>query len=263
MTRITEWWTTVERVVSVAREEEVSILAAGFAHYAFTSFVPLLLLLVIGLSMVGRLALLTRASELLTGVQSWQVERLLRVTTNDVPARRRAGLLAGVILVWSAVRLSVAVNNAFSIVYGPRDESPLRSAIQVGYALATIMLAVGLLSGIGVALAFVLRGANVVLAPVVLFAVLAAAFYPMFYFFPGERISFSEALPGTVVTALFWAGSGIGFRVYATTSTSIHLYGAVGGLLLLLTWLYLGGLILMLGIILNGVVADAPRIERA
>lgn len=184
----------------------MSILAAGFAHYAYTSFVPLLLLVVIGPSVVGRLSLLTRTVEMLTGVRSWRFERLLRVTTNDVPARRRVGLLADVIPVWSALRPSVAVNTAFSIVYDTRRESTLRSVIQVGDALATIVLAVGLLVGIGAAR--VRPAGEGRLASVVLFAILAAVFSPVFYPFPGERFPVAEALPGTAVTAPFWAGSG-------------------------------------------------------
>jgi membrane protein len=43
--------------------------------------------------------------------------------------------------------------------------------------------------------------------------------------------------------------------VYAGVSRSVDLYGVVGGLLLLLTWLYVGGLALLLGVVVNAVLA--------
>lgn len=262
MPSIDGWTSTVGYVLSVVREEDVSLLAAGFAHYVFTSLLPLALLVVVGLSIAGELAVLTRTVESLTGVRSQEFHRLLRVTTNELPARRRAALLAGILLAWSSFRLFVAVDGAFSIVYeGRADASHLRTIVQAGYVLVTILSAVTVLIALGLAMAFVLQGRNLLLAPLFFFGTLVVVFFPIFYVFPGGTISPVETLPGTVVTALFWAASGLGFRFYASASPSTHLYGAIGGLLLVLTWVYLGGMVMIVGIILNGVLADVATVD--
>lgn len=260
--RFDDWTTIVKRVFAIAHEKEVSIMGASFAHYAFTSILPLLLLVVIGLAMTGRIALLTTSLEQLTGIRAGKFRQLLRITTNNVPARRNAAALALAILLWGAFRLFAAVDNAFTLVYGTREtDSLLRTVVRAGHAFVTIMLAVALLLGVGTTLVFVLDGNNVVVVSLLLFIVLFALFLPMYYFLPKEPISLRDALPGTVITALFWAGSAIVFQLYATISTSVRFYGAIGGLLLFLTWLYLGGVVLILGSILNGVLTDAPGVE--
>ncbi|WP_254830684.1 YihY/virulence factor BrkB family protein [Haloglomus salinum] len=50
--------------------------------------------------------------------------------------------------------------------------------------------------------------------------------------------------------------SGIGDSLYASTSQSVQLYGVAGGVLLLLTWMYVVGMALPVGTILNVVVAE-------
>ena len=194
MSRIDEWATIINRVRLIVQDENIPMLAAGFAHYVFTTLVPLILLIVIGLSILDRLALLTRSIELLTNVQGEQFIQLLRVTTNELAVRSRAAILAGTILVWSSFRLFVSVDNAFLIVYDERGgESFLRKMVKTGYALMTIMVAVAMLIGLGIALAFVLKGTNAFLAIVFFFATLIIIFFPMFYFFPGVQLSLSSS----------------------------------------------------------------------
>lgn len=259
-----EWAATVRRVLSVAREKEVPILAAAFAHYALTTLVPFVLLAVIGLAEAGGLDELMHALEALTRVESRRLARLLRVLTNDIRGRRRAGALALAIMLWSSFRMFVAVDRAFTVVYGERTaDSTTRRVVQAGNVFVTIMAAVGLLVAVWVALAVVLKGGQLVLAPFVVFAVFVVVFLPMFYFFSRGGTPLWNVLPGVVLTASFWAASGVVFRIYATGSLSVRLYGAIGGLLLLLTWLYLGGVAMMVGIVLNGVLYDAPELSPA
>jgi membrane protein len=61
------------------------------------------------------------------------------------------------------------------------------------------------------------------------------------------------ALPGSLFAATAWTVSGLALRVYASASTSVQLYGVVGAFLLLLSWLYVGGFVLMVGVVLNAV----------
>ena len=147
---------------------------------------------------------------------------------------------------------------AFSEIYGTRKErSGLRKLTDSLLIFAIVIVSLVLIGGVGVALVLVIDSIAVsVLSVPLLFGAFLLAFLPMYYRFPGERVTLDEALPGAAFSAVAWTLSALFFRVYATTSDSIALYGIAGAVLLVLTWLYLGGLILLFGVILNAVLAD-------
>ncbi|MFQ3293598.1 MAG: membrane protein [Halobacteriales archaeon] len=70
-----------------------------------------------------------------------------------------------------------------------------------------------------------------------------------------------EALPGTVTVAIGWTLLGGAFSWYATTAGNFALYGVLGGVLLLLTWLYFGAMLVILGAVLNAVIAGRVATE--
>lgn len=150
-----------------------------------------------------------------------------------------------------------AINMAFSEVYGTRKRrSGRRKAIATVLVFVTVLLALLLIDVVGVLLSFVIGGLPWGLLSVpLLFGTLFVTFLPMYYRFPGAETTIREATPGAAFTAGAWTVSGLFFRVYASTSDSIALYGVAGAALLVLTWLYLGGLILLLRTVLNAVLA--------
>ncbi|MFC7188631.1 YihY/virulence factor BrkB family protein [Halocatena marina] len=74
---------------------------------------------------------------------------------------------------------------------------------------------------------------------------------PLYYVLPGESISVREAFPGAAFTAIGWTALQTAFRIYAAYAGSYDAYGAIGGVLLLVTFLYFGALILLVGVVLN------------
>lgn len=83
----------------------------------------------------------------------------------------------------------------------------------------------------------------------------------MYYRFPGRAITLREAFPGAAFVAVSWTVCAITFRLYVTSAEGVRLYGVIGGLLLLLTWLYIGGLTLLVGAILNAVLGDRVEVN--
>ena len=184
------------------------------------------------------------------------VPRTLLSNTNG---RFRAAALGALILAWSGLRTFGALDDAFAAVYDEREAVSLTEKVRdATVVLLTVALATAALAGGGVALAFAL-GDRLVLrlvSPLFLLVTLVAVFAPMYYVLPEvDGVSMREVLPGTLLAALVWTVSGVFFRLYATTSSSVHLYGVAGGLLLVLTWLYVGGLALLVGAALNAALA--------
>lgn len=247
----------VRTVLAVARRERISVAAAGMSFHAVNAFVPLVLFVVVAASAFGRLATLGRVVELLAGPRAGQVETLLQSLTQQTSGRTLAVVIALGILLWSAVQLFSVSNQTFRAVYGTREQRSVGSRLfDVGVTLLTVVGGAVLAAVLGVTLTFALRGfAVAVLTPIALAALLTVVFLPMYYIFPEPEMTIRRALPGAAFAAVTWTVTGLGLRVYAASSTSVQLYGAVGGLLLLLTWLYVGGYVLMVGVVINAVLS--------
>ena len=250
-------------VVAVVRERQVAFLAAGIAYYAFVSLVPLLLLALVVGSSLGSEALAQRivdatAGEILTPTG----EALVRDALTGQTGRGGATVVGVATLLWSGLKVFRGLDFAFSSVYGTvgdtsiiadlRDGLVVLFAIGVGVvAVAVINAAVGSFSG-------QLAGA---VASVTSLLTLTVVFFPLYYVFPNVSFDLRAALPGTVFAALGWTTLGAGFRLYAANADAYAAYGVLGGVLLLVTWLYLGAIVVMLGAVVNAVISGyaGPR----
>ena len=82
---------------------------------------------------------------------------------------------------------------------------------------------------------------------------IAAAF--LYWAAPARHLSWRGVLPGVVVFVPGWIAATVGFSFYvANFSSYSDTYGALGGVIVLLLWLYLTALILLIGGELNAVL---------
>ena len=244
-------------VIAVARQKRITLTAAGLAFYAFNSFIPLVLLLVIGMSLFETLDTAALAFEYLSGLDADRIESTVNDMIGEGTGRGRAAVIAAGILCWSTATMFQAVNMSFGEVYGTRKgRSLVRKVADTLLIFAIVLLAVVLMGVVGVTLALVVDGiAWRLLSIPLLLVTLFVAFVPIYYRFPGRTTTLRDAVPGAAFAAAAWTALTVGFRLYATTTESVELYGVAGAVLLLLTWLYLGGLTLLLAAILNATLA--------
>jgi len=89
------------------------------------------------------------------------------------------------------------------------------------------------------------------LAPVFLFFMLT-----LFYYAIGrETHSFAGAMPGAAFSLIIWTVATMGFSYYIKNINSYSaLYGSIGAIMILMLWLYLTGLVLIMGGELNHVI---------
>src|SRR6202042_1368316 len=58
--------------------------------------------------------------------------------------------------------------------------------------------------------------------------------------------------PGAIAATILWVVASIGFTIYVTNFNSYDkTYGSLGGVIVLLTWLYLSALMVLLGAVIN------------
>ncbi|ELY51991.1 YihY/virulence factor BrkB family protein [Natronorubrum bangense] len=255
----------VRDVAAVARERQISVTSAGLAYHAFNTLVPLVVLALVAVTLVDSLEPLVSALETAAGLEGMVTDDGLEGAVGTGVDRTRAAVLAVAILLWSAVRLFQAVNSAFTDVYGSRKNQSyvttaatvtLVTALNVVLVTATVAVGVMLVGVVGISLSVLVGGVWMTAASAVLLVgLLMAVFLPMYYLFPQPDVSVGEVLPGTVFAALSWTVLAVGFRLYVATSESVALFDIAGAVLLVLTWVYFGGLCLLLGAVLNAVLA--------
>lgn len=239
-------------IVRELRAEKVTFMAGSIAYHAFVSLLPFLLLLLLVLTRVGGEAL---ARETLTAVAGYltgqNVDVLVRAAQS---ATDNAGLslVSLALLVWGTLRIFRGLDTAFSDIYESSANNGFLDQIRDGIV---VFLAVGIALG-AVAAGETLLGFPSLgpLAPVATVAVVAVALFPMYYVFPDENVTAREVVPGTLVAAVGWVLLGTGFSHYAAVSSKTE-YGVVGVIVLLVTWLYFTGLVLLVGAAVNAVLA--------
>ncbi|QLH84508.1 YihY/virulence factor BrkB family protein [Halosimplex pelagicum] len=252
---------TVRSVVALARDRNLTFLAAGITYYAFVSIIPILLLAVVVASVVGGEALVDRvvamADQQLSSSGAESLTQALTASTG----RGAAGVVGFVTLVWSALKLFRGLDQAFDEVYVDDVESSIVDQILDGLVVVVgIALAVGFVVAVGVAfsvLSLEIPLVNV-LGTVVLIAVLALAFLPIYYVLPPVEVSVSAVLPGAVVAAVGWVLLQVGFRLYASNAGRYAAYGAIGAVLVFVTWLYFASIVVLLGAAVNAVRRGTP-----
>ncbi|WP_343186286.1 YihY/virulence factor BrkB family protein [Anoxynatronum sibiricum] len=79
-------------------------------------------------------------------------------------------------------------------------------------------------------------------------AVMILVFTLFYTFSPQQRIKLRESLPGAVFTTIGWLVLSYGFAHYVNTFGNYSVtYGSIGGIIVLLTWLYLSSIVILLG----------------
>jgi len=245
-------------VIGTARDQQLSFLAAAIAYYAFISLVPLVLLALAVATLVGGPAFATHVVGVLEGALTPEASTLLEGALTSTAGRGGATVLGLVVLFWSSLRLFRGLDIAFSRVYGAVDSvSLLDQVTDALVVLAAMTLGVAVTVTVGTALPLAL--VPVAAAPLSLVVALSVVFLPLYYVFPDRPVTVREALPGAVAAAAGWTALGMAFGFYADRAGAFQLYGVIGGVLLLLAWFYLGGLVVLLGGAVNAALAGHDR----
>lgn len=263
-------WTVTARAFQIFSEIEAESRAAAFAYYALFSLFPLLaLFLTLGSAFVhpeAVVASLERFFPMEKGQQElvWSMADALR------KARGGVGLVALLALIWGALRffqsLVKGVHRAWHHVPLPWWKLPLKnlvmmaivaSAMGIGLAAPALLQAAGkLLLRFQVLLSEVLPGIQWHLVTPALtlgqFAISGALLFyaitALYILAPGRKILFREVWIPALLSTLFMQLGQVLFGHYAVRFIDYNaIYGSVGALMLGLMWVYISGMIILLG----------------
>ncbi len=251
----------VRAVAATTSEQDVTFLAAAVAYYGFVSLLPAAVLALVVATAVGgeQLAqvVVAASGDLLTPAG----QELLVNALRGGAGRSGATAFSLALAVWGALKVFRGVDTAFANIYGVVESPGLVDQLKDSAVVAvSVVASVAVMVGIGSVVAALQLGVLLEVASIlVLPAVLTAAFLPMYYFFPEPRVGLREVLPGALFAGVGWTVLQAAFQAYlefqaAGSGTKADVYGVIGGVLLFVTWLYLAGIVVLVGVVVNVVL---------
>ncbi|WP_227380734.1 YihY/virulence factor BrkB family protein [Haladaptatus halobius] len=255
----------LQTVYQRASTNRLPFLAGSLAFHAFVSLLPALLLLLITASLLGGQDFTTAVIHLTRRYLSPSGQALLAEALQNASMRLRSSVLGLLVLLWSTYRIVWGLEVVFAELYGKPSQNAGRHHLRdtlVGFVALSFATVVVLISTTLFTLIPQLATFELV-SPLVSLVGLTIAFFLIYYAFPPIPIAIHEALPGTIVAAVGWTVLQVLFHVYVTVTPVYDAYGVIGGVILLLLWLYSGAFILLLGIVINGVLTDRMQTTRS
>lgn len=245
------------KITSRVRDEDVTFLAAAIAYYSFVSILPALLLILVSGSVFGGEELAEEILELTRDLLPENARGVLFDALTRREQRTQATVLGIVILVWSTLRVFRGLDIAFSRIHGADKAEGfierVRDALIVLTSVGLGIVSMGVVGGFVIAFS----GPLIEIASFLLLVVtLVLSFIPVYYVFPDVRMRLRDAVPGAVFAGVGWTILNAIFQVYASLLGGYSVYGVLGTVLLLVTWFYVAGLLLLMGGVVNATLLE-------
>lgn len=249
--------------------DDIFALGAQLAYYLMLSFFPFLIFLmtVVGFSRLNSADILEGLRTILPN----NVFSLIDTTVVELVDTQNAGLLgASIILtIWSASSGFRAVIKGLNKAYNVKDSRSFikRSFVAIIFTLALVIIIVLTLAMlvfgelIGKYLLTILPFKEVIISIwnlsryLIVIFMMIWIFACMYRYTPAKKIPWREVYPGAIISTLGWIIVSLGFSYYINNIANYsRLYGSVGAVFVLMTWLYITSMILILGAEFNSVM---------
>ncbi|WP_224449672.1 YihY/virulence factor BrkB family protein [Haloprofundus salilacus] len=245
-----------KQVLEEFSSKNVAFMAGSLAYNAFISLIPLLLLIVLLTSVLGSEQLEGRVSTLVASSLTPATGDLVSGALDSASEGTGLSIVGVVVLLWGTLKIFRGLDTAFSEIYETEDSNEFTDQLRDGLVVFVVLLVgiTGMVAASTVFAAFESLPWIGLLNPLVLILGLCIAFLPLYYVFPDTDLSVRSILPGVLTAAVGWALLQGVFQFYIAFSDKSEAYGVLGGVIVLVTWLYFGGLVLLLGAVVNAVV---------
>ena len=266
-------------IVQNAWNHDISAIATQLAFHFTFCFFPMFLVLGVVLTWIDAPFLYTRIMIALHTVLPPSATILIDQVLTEVRLGSNWQIFtAGLSLaLWSAVSGVELLVTAINRAYGVLDNRPYWKKVLLALAL-TVVLAVLLVLATALVLGGRWLGVRItgwmgrdswfltiwILArwPTVLLSVMIGLLV-LYTAAPKLPISAKRAFPGAVVGGSGWVVTTLVFGWYINTYASYNrVYGSIGGMIILMLWLYFGGIVILLGAEVNGALYQRRHLHK-
>jgi membrane protein len=263
------WKQIAKRAYKESTDDNVSLIAAGVAFYAFLAFVPLLATMVLTYGLVAEPSSVVGHMQALTTAMPADAAKIigdqLQSVVTTAGSKKGIGLLIAIALsLYGAMKGVAAIVTATNIVWdvGETRSFLKRTALNL---ILTVGAVLGLLLAVlGISVLGFLDHLLPTSAPTVHLLLKIG-----FWMLAAAAVSFGVAViyryapnrpepkwrwisPGSVVATLVWLAATAGFGFYVASFGNYNAtYGSLGAVIVFLTWIYLTAYILLMGAELN------------
>jgi membrane protein len=187
-------------------------------------------------------------------------ERINALSQGQSPAILTLSALGAI---WAAAGGITALMEALNTAYGVKDSRPfwkrrgiallctLSGAVFVVVASLIAVATPVVADAIGGPIGTLILWARLPVSAVIIMAVLAVLYYVL----PDVEQEFKFITPGSIVAVLIWIAASLGFSFYVGRFGSYEVsYGALGGVIVLLLWMWISSMAVLLGAEINAII---------
>jgi membrane protein len=272
------WRDILLRVFQKIGEDNASLVAAGIALNSLLAVFPALAVAVLIYGLFSSPASVTQDMQPFFSILPPDAAKLLQDQLQSLaaPANVKLGLgavLSALLAFWSARQGIAAIITATNIAYYERERRGFLTqvALSLGFTLSAVIAFLVMLV-LGVAVPLVLQ--VLPLGPAAAAAILVCRWVLLWLFAVGaltvvyryapdrRRPKWQWVTLGSAVAATVWLLGSALFELYVNHFSSYGAtYGAIGGVIVLIMWFYLGGYAIVLGAEINAEMEHQTAVD--
>jgi membrane protein len=274
------WGELLKRTYKDSLADDALGLAAQLAYYFFLALFPAILCVI---AIASFFPLHNFTDEMVTSLARFAPQEMLTLVREQM-VRLAEGNNGGILslglvgAIWSSSAAMVAIINAMNKAYDIEENRPWWKV-----RLIAILLTIGLASFVVLSFGLIIAGPQLVdwlatkyslggvfvwtwtiLQWPVAFALVVSGIGLIYYFAPDAEQDWAWITPGSLVAAVLWIFASFAFRYYVVNFGSYQsTYGTVTGVILLMLWFYLTGLVVIVGAEISAEIEHASEWGKA
>jgi membrane protein len=269
------WLDISKRVIAEMKEDNIAVVAAGCAFYAWIALIPALIALITIYGLVASpqqvTDQITRLTESLSTTTADVIRQPIESATSSANRSLSIGLIVSLLgVLWSASGGMDGIIKGINIAYDEEPQSfPKRRGLAILLtfgAIVFLVIAVGLIAVVPPVLEQLPLGEAARVGGQIASYVLLALLW-MFGLAVLYKIAPHRENPklrwvtwGAVIATILWLIGSAGFSYYVTNFGNYNkTYGALGGVIILNLWLFLTNFAVLLGAEINSEMEHQTR----
>ena len=274
------WSGALKRTVREFREDNLTDWAAALTYYGVLAIFPALLAVVSVLGLIGPSAtqpLIDNVNALAPGPAKQLVVSAIRNLQHSSGAAGVLFVVGIALAIWSASGYVAAFMRASNVIYDVGEGRPIWKTLPTRVLTTLALLAMLALVAVGVTVTGDLAHQvgmalgigdtavtvwGIVKWPVII-ALVMAMLGLLYWAAPNvKHPHFRWITPGSIAGVVLWIAASAGFALYVANFSSYNeTYGAIGGVIVFLTWLWITNIAVLFGAELNAELERGRQIE--
>ncbi len=259
------WKEFLKLLWAEANRDNVADWAGAVTYSGVMALFPFMLFLVALASVVISPEQAEQIVDQLGQVAPQNVTQIVGDRIRAIASQSQTGLLTvgALVALWSASSGVSEVQRALNIMYGVKEGRPFWKARGIALLMTLVAGALAVVAGLAAVAAAPLASAipgplgtavawlRLPVAGLIMMLLWALLYYAL----PDVEQDFRFITPGSVVGVVLWVLASWAFSLYVANFGKYEaVYGSLGGVVVMLLWMYLSSVVLLLGAEVNAVI---------